>query len=417
MDISVKSGSRCGAVQAPASKSVAHRLLICAALSREESVIRLNGLSKDIDATARCLTALGADITIKEKEITVRPIQRLPAGQIALYPGESGSTLRFLLPVAGALGAEAVFIMEGRLHERPMDALTDELKRHGMNIRQEGDRLYCSGRLQSGDYSLPGDVSSQFISGLLFALPLLEGKSSFTVTGEMESAAYVEMTKNALRDSGVLIGETENGYTVEGNQTYRAAPETIVEADWSNAAFFLCMGALSHKGVRVIGLNPASAQGDRAIIDILKRFGAQVECQDGAYTVRKGPLKGQTVDARAIPDLVPVIAALSALARGRTRIVNAGRLRLKESDRLQTARQMLSSLGADIAETPDGLIIDGKESLAGGQTPAYGDHRIAMAAAVAACGCRGDVTIEGAQCVEKSYPDFFQHLAALEVEA
>lgn len=417
MNVTVKRGYRFGTVNAPSSKSAAHRLLICAALSEKESVLRLSGLSKDIEATIDCLNALGANICVESDKILVQPIAQVPKGPITLHPGESGSTLRFLLPVAGALGAEAVFIMEGRLPQRPMDALEGELTAHGMRITREGNRLNCSGQLTCGDYALPGDVSSQFISGLMFALPLVAGKSTLTVTGSLESASYVRMTENALRRAGIRIERSENMYRIDGEQIFSSAPETAVEGDCSNAAFFLCMGALSPRGVRVTGLDPSSAQGDRAILDILKRFGAQVDTEKDAVTVTRKELKAQRVDAREIPDLVPTIAALAAFAEGRTEIVNAGRLRLKESDRLQTTQDMLSSLGADIFQTDNGLVICGKESLEGGLIDASGDHRIAMAAAVAACGCREDVIIQGAQCVDKSYPDFFKHLEALEVKA
>ncbi len=269
----------------------------------------------------------------------------MPKEQCVLPCGESGSTLRFLLPVVGALGAKAVFQMEGRLPKRPLAPLDAELRAHGMGIRQEGERLYCDGELRPGAYRLPGNVSSQYISGLLLALPRLPGDSSLIVTGAVESAAYITMTEDALRLSG--IGFTKNGweYRIPGNQQPRLPDMLTVESDWSNAAFFLSVGALSARGIKVMGLNPASSQGDRAALDILRAFGAEIAEENGDILIRAGALHGQTIDAAPIPDLIPVLSVVAAGAEGETRIVNASRLRLKESDRLKSTAAMLQALG------------------------------------------------------------------------
>ena len=407
-------GPRWGSVQVPASKSQAHRLLICAALGQTECRMECDGISRDIAATADCLRALGAGIRVDpDRKICVSPIPQTPAELCHLRCGESGSTLRFLLPVVGALGAKAVFHMEGRLPQRPLAPLDAQLRAHGMEIRQNGSRLYCGGQLRPGEYSLPGNVSSQYISGLLMALPLLGEESRLTVTEKLESAAYVTMTEDALRMASVGFEKEQNGYRIPGNQRFEMPVDLQVEADYSNGAFFLCMGALSTLGVQVKGLSPASSQGDRAILDILRRFGAEIEEENGSIRIRRGQLRAQVIDAAPIPDLIPVLSVVAAAAEGETRIENAGRLRLKESDRLASTSRLLRDLGADVEELPEGLIIRGKESLRGGCVDSWGDHRIAMSAAVAACLCREPVLVQGAECVEKSYPRFWNDFEGL----
>ncbi len=417
MTVTIEAGKRCGCVKVPASKSQAHRLLICAALSKEDSVLVCDGISKDIAATIVCLNALGGDIRANgEGKLQVHPIEGCANGEIKhLFCGESGSTLRFLIPVAGALGQTAVFHMEGKLPSRPVDALTDVLSSRGMIFSRQGSELYLSGKLTAGEFIIPGNISSQYISGLLFALPLLDGTSTLTVTGDIESESYIRMTENALLSSGIRFTKEGQTYTVPGNQTYLAEEMRFVEADWSNAAFFLCMGAMSEKGVCVRNLPLTSAQGDAQILQVLRSFGSEVQADGDCVTVRRKSLHGTVVDARQIPDLVPTICALAAGAEGTTIIENAGRLRLKESDRLKTTAEMLTALGADIQQTRDGLIIHGKPSLLGGTADAANDHRIAMAAAVAAGHCENPVTVTGAQCVDKSYPGFWADLDSLEV--
>ena len=288
---------------------------------------------------------------------------------------------------------------------------------HGMRLQQDGSVLHTDGQLTAGDYSLPGNVSSQFISGLLFALPLLSGNSTLTVTGALQSARYVAMTEQALAEAGILIKKDGPVWQIGGEQRYAAPSVQTVEGDWSNAAFFLCMGALSRQGVRVSGLDPASLQADRAITEILTRFGAEVNIEGDTVTVRRGTLRGITLDAGPVPDLVPVVSVLAALCAGETRIENAARLRIKESDRLRTTAALIEALGGTVRELPDGLVITGQPALAGGSVDASGDHRIAMSAAVAACGCTQPVTVCGSACVAKSYPAFWEDFTALQEEA
>ncbi len=416
MTRTVAPGPRAGVIQIPASKSQAHRMLICAALSREPSRLILDGFSADIEATMQCLEALGARCEETANGLSVTPVGVCPA-QARLDVGESGSTLRFLLPVLGALGVQAEIRMHGRLPERPLSPLWEVLEAHGMRLQQDGTILHTDGQLIAGDYSLPGSVSSQFISGLLFALPLLGGNSTLAVTGALQSARYVSMTEQALAEAGILTKKDGPVWQIGGGQRYASPAVQTVEGDWSNAAFFLCMGALSATGVTVTGLSSTSLQADRAITEILVRFGAELTVSEDAVTVRRGVLHGITLDAGPIPDLVPVVSCLAALCDGETRVENAARLRLKESDRLQTTAALLSALGGSVRELPDGLIISGRGRLSGGTADACGDHRIAMSAAMAACGCEGPVTVSGSECVAKSYPAFWEDFASLKEDA
>ena len=407
-------GPRTGRVTIPASKSQAHRLLICAALGREPVELVCGGPSADILATANCLNALGADIQQTAPDrFSVRPVTAAPGTAAQLACGESGSTLRFLLPLVGALGAEGAFAMEGRLPQRPLAPFDAVLKEYGMTLEQEGSLLRCGGRLRPGEYTLPGNVSSQYISGLLMALPRLAGDSTLTVTGPLESAGYVAMTEDALRLSGIRFTRNGQSWRIPGGQTCRLPGLCRVEGDWSNAAFFLCAGALSPGGITVEGLSLTSSQGDRAVLDILRAFGAQVETSEGSVTVRRAALRGVTIDAAPIPDLIPALSAVAAAAEGTTYIENAGRLRLKESDRLKSTAALLSALGGQVEEQESGLVIHGRAQLAGGTVDAWNDHRIAMAAAVAACACRGPVTVTDSQCVAKSYPRFWEDFQQL----
>ncbi len=416
MKRTIPPGARTGRVHIPASKSQAHRLLICAALGEEKTEVVCDGISADIAATAKCLRALGAAVEETETGFLVSPIKKVPEGRCELYCGESGSTLRFLLPVVGALGAQAAFHREGRLPQRPLAPLDGVLTAHGMTLSEDGDLLLCGGQLQAGNYEIAGNVSSQYISGLLMALPRLMGESTLTVTGTLESAAYVAMTEDALRLSGVEFSKNGASYAIPGGQRFRLPVRTAVEGDWSNAAFFLCMGALAKEGVRVEGLNLESSQGDRGVLDVLRAFGAEVSEEESAVTVRRGALRGVTVDASPIPDLIPVLSVVASVAAGETRVENAYRLRLKESDRLQSTANLLRALGGRVEEKEDGLVITGVPVLHGGETQTQNDHRLAMSAAVAACAATGEVAVDNDACVAKSYPRFWEDYGSLKGE-
>jgi 3-phosphoshikimate 1-carboxyvinyltransferase len=426
-DVKVSPARLNGVVRAIPSKSQAHRALICAALADKPTNIKCEGGSDDIAATAACLSALGAKIEREAGVYIVHPLKQAGNGDIVSLPcGESGSTFRFMLPIVGALGREAAFIPKGRLPERPLSPLYEELVRHGAELSPQGSvPFHAKGRLAPGRYSLDAGVSSQFISGLLFALPLLEGDSELRLTGQTESFPYIELTLAMLEIFGVQtglgnreqrIGNTEfrgDVFSIPGGQTYRSPGSLRVEGDWSNAAFWLGAGAIGAGSVACADLNLQSRQGDRAILDILTKFGAQVKMNDSAVTVSGGKLRGIEIDARDIPDLVPILAVVGASAEGTTIIHNAGRLRTKESDRLASVSAVLCALGADAVETEDGLVIHGGAALKGGQVSSWGDHRIAMAAAIAATVCAGSVVIQGAQAVNKSYPGFFDDLRLL----
>ena len=415
MNVTIQPGPRQGRVRIPASKSQAHRLLICAALGEGETELLCGGLSADIRATIDCLKALGAGIRQEGERLWVKPIRTAPRS-CQLPCGESGSTLRFLLPQAGALGTEAVFHRQGRLPQRPLRPLDEELRSHGMKLWEEDEALYATGHLHSGDYTLPGNVSSQFISGLLMALPRLPGDSRLTVTGTLESAGYVAMTEDALAESGIRWQRTGQVWTIPGGQRFHLPRLCRVEGDWSNAAFFLCAGAVSWRGITVEGLSLRSSQGDQAVLRLLRRFGAEVTEREGAVTVRNGMLRGITVDAGPIPDLIPALSVVAAAAVGDTRIENARRLRDKESDRLEGTAALIRDLGGSARVEGDTLLIRGRGGLRGGNASVLGDHRLAMAAAIAACICRESVTVDDSRCVEKSYPGFWEDLRQLKGE-
>lgn len=396
----------CGAIDAPASKSDAHRLLIAAALSDAPCRIENAGDSDDIRATARCLCALGAKIIRQDDALFVEPIGQSTVQSPELDCGESGSTLRFLLPVAAACARGARFTARGGLCRRPLDGLLRAMAQNGAESSAAHAPLTLSGALRGGTYTLAGNVSSQYISGLLFALPLLQEDSRIILTTPLSSAGYVDMTLDVLSRFGVRVQTLPDGYFIPANQTYRAARTLRAEGDWSGAAFFLCAGAL-HGPVTVRSLRRGTLQTDAAIVDVLRRFGAQVCQEESSCTIRHGTLRGITVDADAIPDLVPPIAALAAFAQGRTRIENCARLRIKESDRLLTVCTTLESLGARAQIDGDALVVHGG-SASGGAAQSFGDHRIAMAAALIASAARGESTLDDPAAVRKSYPAFYR---------
>lgn len=412
MDVTLQPRPISGSISAIASKSQAHRLLICAALSNCPTNIVCAELSQDIEASARCLTALGAELHYADSAFTVHPIE-LPQGENVLDVGESGSTLRFLLPVAAALGVRATFRLHGRLPERPLSPLWEELEAHGCRLsRPTPDTLLCEGRLHGGQYYLPGNISSQFISGLLFALPLTGEASEIHLTSSAESLSYIHMTLAALRSFGVAVKETADGWQIPAEQHFSSIGSAFVEGDWSNAAFWLCAGAIS-KSVSCTGLSPDSPQGDRKILECLRNFGAQITWENGTVTVSPASLHGIEIDARDIPDLVPPLALVAATAEGTTRIFGAERLRIKESDRLQSVADTLNSLGGHVEVMPDGLLIRGGH-LRGGTIQSQNDHRIAMLGAIAASVCTESVTICGSEAVNKSYPRFWADLRQMQ---
>lgn len=397
-----------GRAEPPSSKSDVHRRLIAAALLSGGAVKYRGTPSDDIIATADCLRAMGAGVTAAPGEITVTPIDRSRPHR-PLFCRESGSTLRFLLPVCAALGGEFEMHLEGRLPERPLAPLDDELRRHGAKISRDGKILRVEGPLTPGDFTIDGGVSSQFVSGLLFA-SLITG-SAVRVTGRIESAPYIGMTVDAIRSAGVTVSESGGTYRITDRAPHRT--DSVAEGDWSGAAFLVAAGALSRTGVTVGGVTTASTQGDSRILDIVREMGAAVTETPEGVNVRRGTLRAISLDAADVPDLVPVVAALAAVADGVTEITGAARLRLKESDRIASVAAMVNSLGGTATERADGLLIRGRADLAGGAVDSFGDHRIAMAAAILGSCTAGGALIRGAECVSKSFPDFFECFASL----
>lgn len=393
MNAVVHPGLLRGSVRVPPSKSVAHRMLIAAALADAPTEIELSALNEDILATIGCLRALGARIEQAENGLRVQPLEASRCAESTLNCGESGSTLRFMLPVAAALGVPCTFVGAGRLPERPNRILTDALNAHGACADRELLPIRLSGRLRGGTYAVAGNVSSQYITGLLLALPLCAEDSEIVLTKALESASYVGITLETLSAFGIRVQETPQGWRVPGGQRYRSPGRVRVEGDWSAAAFWLAANALGSR-VECEGLNAASAQGDRAIVRMLNGLGSEIDVTD-------------------TPDLVPAIAVAAAMHPGQTHITGAARLRVKESDRLRAVADMLHALGRQVEERSDGLIIDGGRALTGGTVNGMNDHRIVMAAAVAATAAQGDVTITDAQAVAKSYPSFFEELRRL----
>ena len=388
-----------GTITPPPSKSQAHRLLIAAALAEGKSVIQNISRSQDMEATLRCLTELGAEYERAGEKLTLRGLganPMSPMGRMALPRldcGESGSTLRFLIPVALAVRGGGIFTGQGRLMERPQGPYFDLFDEKGISYEQKGGTLTVQGQLKPGEYRLPGNVSSQFVTGLLYALPLLDGDSKIMLTTDLESRDYVEMTLRALEAYGVKgHWMDERTLAVPGWQTYKAR-DLAVEADWSQAGFWYAAKALGN-AVEVTGMDPHSPQGDKVI---------------EKYYVNLSEPGDVTIDVSGCPDLVPPLAAMAALREGTTYLVNAARLRMKESDRLAAVSDVLCKLGATVEEGPDFLAIRGLLTLPGGaEVDAYNDHRIAMMAAIAATRCERPVTLTGAESVNKSYPNFWE---------
>ena len=408
-----------GTVQAPPSKSVAHRAIIAAALSGGRCRIRNVAMSKDIQATLGCMAALGAKVQFDEKkgEVLLDGREKKPNKKtLTMNCCESGSTLRFMIPLALLTGQKVTFSGEGRLMQRPQKPYADLFAQKGISYIQEENAIHVKGMLQAGLFQLPGNVSSQFITGLLFALPLLEGDSEIQLTTILESKGSVDLTLQVLKDFGIKI-ENKNyrRFIIPGGQSYQPCDYTV-EADYSQAAFFLVAGALGCD-VSVSGLNRESLQGDKKILELLQETGANVEEDvNGAIrAIRTNSMHGIRIDAGEIPDLVPILAVLCAFCDGESLIYNAGRLRMKESDRLSAVTCELRHLGVQIEEGADYLKINGAQVVNGTTVSSWNDHRIAMALAIAACRAEGEVAIVDAKkSVTKSYPDFFEVYTALQ---
>ena len=395
-----------GTVNVPPSKSDVHRAIICAAMANGVSRISPVALSNDIKATIGCIKALGADAVLENNVLTVDGTNMYKNKTALLDCGESGSTLRFFIPIAAVGNINATFVGKGKLPQRPIGIFTEALPKAGTVCKTEGGLpLEIKGQLKSGIFEIPGNVSSQFITGLLLALPILESDSEIVLTSPLESVGYIAMTIRTMKQFGVNIQATEKGWHIKGGQSYKTCDYTT-DGDWSQAAFFMVLGAVSGK-VTVKGVAKDSTQGDKKCAEILARFGAKVTQLDNEVTVEKGKLKAITIDASQIPDLVPVLSVCAAFAEGTTKIINAERLRIKECDRLKATAELLNNLGGKVKELSDGLEITGVSSLKGGNVNGYNDHRIVMSAAVCAARSDEDITATFAMSINKSYPDFY----------
>lgn len=384
--VRIKNSILNGTVLVPPSKSAAHRALICSFLAGGGNVEPIIA-SNDMKATEQSINALKNDDSIVDCI-------------------ESGSTLRFMIPVAAALGKSVTFVGSGRLPQRPIGDYLRLLPEHNVRCDSEGGLpLTISGKMSAGTFELAGDVSSQYITGLLLALPILDGDSKIVLTTELQSKPYVDMTIKVMADYGVEVEEADYGYFVRGNQHYEIR-DYYVESDWSQAAFFLVAGAIGGD-VALKGLDVNSTQGDKKIVDILSDFGVDISINDGVVRCKKSTLNGIEIDATDIPDMVPSLAVLGAFSNGKTVIKGAQRLRYKESDRIESVVTNLVKMGVDVTERPDGMEIVGG-NVKGADLEGYNDHRIVMAFAVAGLFANGDTTITDASSINKSYPAYFE---------
>ena len=409
MDLSITSGKLAGTVSAPPSKSVSHRAVIAAALSPGQSTLRGVALSDDIRATIGAVTALGAQVVVEGDTLYVTGIDRQALPDEATVDCiESGSTLRFLIPIAAALGVKTTYLGQGRLPSRPISAYLTCFAREPIDFAYSGTMPFTvSGKLSGRSFSIEASTSSQYITGLLMALPLLPHDTQLTLTGPVASEGYIHITLQILKQFGITICKTASGFAVPGGQQYRPCDLTV-EGDFSNGAFWLVASALGSP-LTTGSLSLQSTQGDSRIVDIIGAFGGKVSPTETGFVVETvGGLHGATISCEQIPDLVPAIALLGCVAQGETLLTGGARLRIKESDRLATVTQGLCALGAQVEEGADFLRIHGTGQLKGGISPAFGDHRIAMMLAIAATISTGPVTITGAECVRKSYPAFFE---------
>lgn len=402
-----------GKVKIPPSKSMAHRGIICASLSSGVSVVDNIDYSDDINATIDAMVSLGAVIDKNEDKLTITGVFHKEAKRNAARTvdcNESGSTLRFLVPISLLFDGMTKFIGRGNLGKRPLDTYYNIFKEQGIKYNAVDNELnlMVKGRIKAGEFVLPGNISSQFITGLLFTLPLLEGDSKIIISTELESKGYIDLTLSCMKDFGIDIENRDyREFIIKGGQSYNSR-NYRVEGDYSQGAFYLSANALGSK-VELLDLREDSLQGDKEAIDILERMGAKFEFKDSITIKENCKLNSTLIDASQCPDIIPVISLVAALSEGRTEIINAGRLRIKECDRLKAVSTELKRLGAKIIEKEEGLIIDGVEELEGGiEVWSWKDHRIAMTLAIAATRCKNPIIIKDYECVAKSYPSFFE---------
>lgn len=423
MQVTITPGKLKGKIDAVSSKSYLHRMLLCAAMSDSDTIIYLNCRSKDVDATIRCVEAMGAKVDVEEGKLTVHPVgsgrklavnvgcpgegegkaETEPRKTELEFPildcGESGSTARFVLPMTAAVCGGGTLIGEGRLPERPFGAICTVMEENGCSFSSYSLPMTVTGPLKSGVYRIPANISSQYISALMMSLPLVDGDSEIVFTTEVESEGYLDITESVMRDFGIELETTGNGYKIEGNRKYKSPGEITAEGDWSNGAFWVAANALGSE-LTIGNLKAGSLQRDCRIEQVAEKLFSGID--------RLGADEDEiTIDGSDIPDIIPISAVMACGRNGRTRFTNCGRLRLKESDRLASVATLICALGGQSVVDKDDLIVDGCGKLAGGEIDSFKDHRIIMSAAIAATICTGPVTITNAQDVAKSYPEFF----------
>lgn len=388
---------------------MAHRAILAAMLANQPCVVDNVCLSADIKATLASAKALGKEYTYCDGKVFFGAKKQVD--NVVINANESGSTLRFLMPICGALGVTTTFVGQGKLPQRPYNILADAMTKNGVEFnKKEGLPLTINGKLQSGIYNIAGDVSSQYITGLLYALPLVDGDSEIVLTSPLQSKGYVDMTLCVLNDFGIEIGQTANGYKIKGNQQYKAK-DFVVEGDWSNGAFWLVAGALNN-GITVTGLDTNSLQGDKEILSVLKKMGAKTVEKQNEIIVEKSTLTGVEVDVSQIPDLAPILSVALACAKGKGKITNASRLKIKESDRLQAINDNLNAVGIKTLLGNDWVEIVGSQNITGGIANGFNDHRVVMSMAVLSTQTQNGITTSDAHAINKSYPDFLDIFTA-----
>ena len=397
-----------GEVTIPPSKSAAHRNIICAALAKGKSVLSPACHSEDIDATIGCVTALGATVEEKNGKFYITGIDRnnIKGKAVTLDCGESGSTFRFMLPIAAALGVNATFIGRGRLPDRPIDALTEILNKNGVKCSSCTLPITINGTLIPNEYKISGNISSQYLTGLIFAIAINCG--SALLTTELQSSGYVDLTIQIMSNFGINITENNGVYTASGEFS---PTNSHIEGDWSSACFFLSAAALGGE-ITLNGLNFNSAQGDKSVLELYKKFGAEIKTEQGKILAKGKNLNAIEINCSEIPDAVPALAVVAAMANGTTRVRGGERLRFKETDRIKTVIAGLTAMGIETKELPDGMIITGGKAK-GGIVDGTGDHRIVMAFAILAAYAENPTIIRGYTAVNKSYPTFFEDFKRL----
>ena len=410
MNVKIKPNEIKGKMKSIPSKSLLHRAIILSGIARDREIIleQVNTISEDIEATLTCIEKLGAKTKVEGDSIRITSLGNIKKSKVELHCKESGTTLRLLLPLVSTFSKEATVDCSEGLRKRPIRELIETLEESGLYFKEKGFPINISGNVTTDFFKISGDISSQYVSGLLLLSSLLDQRSSIYLTTKLESRAYVNITIKVLRDFGIIVNELEEGvFEIYGGRDKILPPkEYQIEGDWSNAAFFLVGGCLGDS-IKMSGLNLESSQGDKKIVQILKKAGAILTCSDDFISSNRSHLNSFEVDFSETPDLFPILSVVAALSKGQSILKGGERLKLKESNRIESTFQMLKSLGADVKKRDDGLIIQGKEILDGGIVNSFNDHRIVMSATMASIKCKEPVSIVNAGAVKKSYPNFF----------